>query len=402
MARSSPAASTDRPAAALATPALGRLFAALQGEGDTVRFVGGCVRDALLGRPVKDIDLATSAPPERVMHLLQRARLKAIPTGVAHGTVTAVLDHRPVEITTLRVDVETYGRHARVAFTADWAADAARRDFTMNAMYADLDGRLYDPVAGAKDARAGRIRFVGDPARRIEEDGLRILRFFRFHAWYGRGAPDRAGLAACRAARAMIKRLSGERVRNELLRLLQAPDPLPALTAMRGAGVLAVALPARASLARLPRLLRAERTFGAGDYIRRLAALLPADVVVRRQVADRLKLSNKDRDRLLALAAPGPRVRADTTEAALRRGVDRVGQDQMIDRALLAGLPAQATRIATIALPAFPLNGRDARALGLSQGKEIGEALAAVRAWWVRHDFRPDRAACLAALERRV
>ncbi|MEQ9639660.1 MAG: CCA tRNA nucleotidyltransferase [Alphaproteobacteria bacterium] len=377
------------------------LFGVLTADGETVRFVGGCVRDALLGRPVKDIDLATTAPPEKVMRLLKAGAIKALPTGLAHGTVTALVDHRPVEITTLRVDVETDGRHATVAFTDDWAADAGRRDFTMNALYADLDGRVFDPVGGLADARAGRVRFVGDADTRIEEDGLRSLRFFRFHAWYGKGEPDAAGLRACRRHRGMIAKLSGERIQHELLRLLAAPDPLPALRAMRVARVLAAVLPAGTSLDRLPRLLAAEPAAGGHDPIRRLAALLPAAAEARRSVAHRLRLSNKARDRLIALAARAPAVTARTGESALRQGVDRVGQPEMIDRALLAGLPDQAARIAAIDLPDFPLDGHDAHAVGIA-GPAVGAALAAVRGWWAARDFRPDRAACLAELRRRA
>lgn len=373
----------------------------LTAEGDGVRLVGGCVRDALLGREVKDIDVATTAPPEKVMRLLKAGGIKALPTGLAHGTVTAIIEHHPVEITTLRVDVETYGRHAKVAFTDDWAADASRRDFTMNALYADLDGHVFDPVGGLDDARAGHVRFVGDADKRIEEDGLRSLRFFRFHAWYGNGAPDADGMRACRRHRHMIANLSGERIQHELLRLLGAPDPLPALRAMRAATVLSAALPAKVSLDRLSRLVAAERAYGDADAIRRLSAILPADRDARQAVAERLRLSRKAGQRLISLIPRAPVVAASTGIEALRRGVHRVGQAEMIDRALLAGQPQQARRIIGIELPAFPLKGHDAHALGAA-GPRVGEVLDAVRGWWAARDFQPDRAACLAELARRV
>ena len=226
---------------------------ALQAEGAEVRFVGGCVRDALAGRPVKDIDLATADPPEKVISLLEQAGLKAVPTGIAHGTVTAVSDHHPYEVTTLRRDVETHGRHATVAFTDDWAADAARRDFTFNALSCRADGTLFDPYEGEADLRAGRVRFVGDARERIEEDYLRLLRFFRFHAHYGRGEPDRAGLAAAAALAPKLVRLSGERIRTEIFTLLKAPDPVPVLEVMARHRIFAAVLPDLGS----PSILRA-------------------------------------------------------------------------------------------------------------------------------------------------
>ncbi|MGF1609026.1 MAG: CCA tRNA nucleotidyltransferase, partial [Kiloniellales bacterium] len=260
---------------------------ALTAEGGEVRFVGGCVRDAVAGRPVKDIDIATADPPERVIALLEAAGLTAVPTGLAHGTVTAVSGGRPFEITTLRVDVETYGRHARVAFTDDWEADAARRDFTFNAMSCGLDGSLYDPFGGREDLTAGRVRFVGEAEARIREDYLRLLRFFRFQAHYGRAAPDPEGLAAARALAPRLESLSGERLRNELLRLLQAPEPVAVCRIMLASGVFAAFLPEARALERLAALIAVEpdgRLPGEElseneppDALRRLAALLATD-----------------------------------------------------------------------------------------------------------------------------
>src|SRR6185437_3989474 len=208
------------------------VLAALGAEGGTARFVGGCVRDTLLGRPIGDIDIATPLTPDRVLARLKAAGIKAVPTGLVHGTVTAVTPQRHLEITTLRRDVETDGRHARIAFTADWAADAARRDFTMNALYLDADGNLFDPMGGLADLRAGRVRFVGDAATRIREDVLRLLRFYRFHAQLGRGTADPTARAACHALAALLPSLSGERIAAETLKLLAAADPIPTLALM--------------------------------------------------------------------------------------------------------------------------------------------------------------------------
>ncbi len=238
------------------------LLKALGDAGIAARFVGGCVRDALLGRPIADVDLATPARPEAVVAALEKARIKVVPTGIAHGTVTAVVTSarppRHFEITTLRRDVETDGRRARVAFDADWAEDAARRDFTINALYLDPDGRIHDPVGGLADLKAHRVRFVGEPARRIAEDVLRVLRYYRFEARFGTGAGDAAARAACRDAASLLAGLSAERVAQELLRLLAVPDPVPALRMMAEDGVLAAILPEATRLDRLQCLLALE------------------------------------------------------------------------------------------------------------------------------------------------
>src|SRR5205807_2887022 len=230
--------------------------------GITARFVGGCVRDALLGRPIADVDLATPARPEEIIAALQKARIKVVPSGIEHGTVTAVFNSpappRHFEITTLRRDVETYGRRARVAFDADWAEDAARRDFTINAIYLDADGTLHDPVGGLADLEARRVRFVGEPARRIAEDVLRVLRYYRFEARFGTGDGNEAARAACRNAVPLLAGLSAERVAQELLRLLAVPDPVPALRMMAEDGVLAAILPEATRLDRLQHLVAVE------------------------------------------------------------------------------------------------------------------------------------------------
>ena len=380
-----------------ATPVL----AALGGSG---RFVGGCVRDALLGRKIGDVDIATPLLPEEVMRRLEAAGIKAVPTGLAHGTVTAVVPPRHVEITTLRRDIETYGRHARVAFTDDWAADAARRDFTMNALFLDAEGEVFDPLGGLADLRAGRVRFVGDASTRIREDVLRLLRFYRFHAHYGRGDADAAARAACRALAPLLPSLSGERVAAELLKLLRAADPVPTLRLMREDGVLAVLLPEATRLDRLAGLVALE---DAADAIRRLAALLERDAA---EVAERLKLSAAERDRLLALVVPGAPVDLAADEKTQRRLAYRRGIDLYRDQVLLAGaVTGAAERVRALLRLAetwrairFPLRGRDVTALGIPAGPEVGRLLAAIEAWWEADDFSADRPALLSELKRRV
>ncbi|MBI3453262.1 MAG: CCA tRNA nucleotidyltransferase [Rhodospirillales bacterium] len=390
------------------------VVAALAADGGRVRFVGGCVRDAILGRPIKDIDLATPDPPETVMRRLETAGIRAIPTGIAHGTVTAVVNGKHFEITTLRHDVETFGRRARVAFTDDWTADAARRDFTVNAISADPDGALHDPFNGRDDLAAGRIRFVGDAETRIREDVLRLLRFFRFQAWYGRGAPDAAALAAARKLAHLVPGLSGERVAGEMFKLVLAPDPAAALRLMAADGVLRHALPEATNIARLAALAGIDREGGRPDALRRLAALLPRDAGMAAALAGRLRLSNADRDRLMQLAVPAAAVYPGLDTRARRRALHRLGADIFRDLAFLAWAgraaggdlaPADADAFrALIAMaaawvpPVFPIKGRDALALGVPAGPRVGRLVAAVEGWWAENDFRPDRAACLAWL----
>ncbi|HEY4133748.1 MAG TPA: CCA tRNA nucleotidyltransferase [Alphaproteobacteria bacterium] len=403
-------------------PATRAVMAALAASGATARFVGGCVRDALLRRAVGDIDIATDAAPDAVIAALEKAKIRAIPTGLAHGTVTAVVadatgEKHQFEITTLRRDVETDGRHARVAFTDDWAADAARRDFTMNALFLDMDGRLYDPCGGLDDAKRGRVRFVGDPALRLEEDVLRLLRYFRFFAHYDRAPADAAALAACRAAAPQLPGLSGERVRQELLKLLAAPDPGPAVKLMAEAGAFAHLLPEATAVARLAALPALERREGARrDPLRRLAALIEVHAAGAEQVAARLRLSNMEKTRLTALAAPELPVMAGLSGGLLNRVLHRLGGPLMRDLALLAWADDAANGQADdqtaddqayVRLIAaadcwrprvFPLTGQDALAFGLPPGPAVGRALAAAEDWWIERGFAPDRDACLAYL----
>ena len=384
------------------------VVAAITAGGRPVRFVGGCVRDALAGRSVSDVDIATPEPPSRVLELLAAAKIKAVPTGLEHGTVTAIVDGRPFEITTLRRDVETDGRRAIVAFTDSWAEDAARRDFTINALSADPDGTVHDPFGGLADLAAGRVRFVGEAELRIREDVLRILRFFRFHAHYGKGDPDGPGFAACRKLAHLLPGLSGERVAAELRRLLAAPDPAATLERMRSAGILASILPEIAGLAQLVGL-QGLADPAARDPLLRLAAVLPADAAVARSVAERLRLSNDERTWLELLASPPAHVWPARGETALRRALHRLGPDLVRDLGLLAmargdidaGRPA-VQAAATWTPVTLPVRGQDALELGVPAGPRVGQLIAAAESWWEENDYRPDRAACLEKLKSLV
>jgi poly(A) polymerase len=392
-------------------PATRAVLDALSRAAIEVRFVGGCVRDALLERPaaeIADIDLATPARPDEILAALDQAGIKAVPTGIEHGTVTAVMPPRHYEITTLRRDVETFGRHARVAFGADWAEDAARRDFTINAIYLDPDGSLHDPVGGLADLDARRVRFVGDPATRIAEDVLRVLRYYRFEARFGAGTGDPAARAACRAAAPLLPNLSAERVAQELLRLLAVADPVPALRMMAEDGVLGTILPEASRLDRLSRLLGLEPLAAEGRKatLCRLAALVDVHASGMAAMAERLRLSNARRDRLTGLARPWP---LDPTGdlRAQRLALYRLGAERYRELALLqaadAGIdePRLAKLLALAAAwtpPKFPLAGRDVTALGIPPGPRVGQILAEVRRWWEERDFAPDRKAALAKL----
>ena len=376
---------------------------ALKAQGGDARFVGGAVRNALLKEPVGDIDIATPLVPDEVMHLLAAAGLGAVPTGIAHGTVTAVANGKPFEVTTLRRDVETFGRRAIVAFSTDWAEDAGRRDFTMNALYADEDGAVYDSVGGLRDLEARRVRFVGEPRTRIREDYLRILRLFRFHAWYGRGEIDHDAYDAAIAEKAGLKLLSGERVQNELLRLLAATDPIPALVSMERASILAEILPGSLQLVRLARLIAIKDANGReAQPVLRLAALLPDSPDTARSVASALKFSNADRDRLIDAATADARVDVTLAPKEARQLLYRLGRNCFRDQLLLrwAGSGAQPddpswrTLLSLSAQwrkPVFPLDGRDAMAAGFEEGPKLGETLREIEQVWIEGDFALDR-----------
>ena len=372
---------------ASATRAVMAALAAAGGP-DCARFVGGCVRNALIGAPIDDIDIATTLTPDAVVAALKAAGLRSVPTGIEHGTVTGLSEHQPFEITTLRRDVSTDGRRATVAFTTDWAEDAGRRDFRLNALYADADGVILDPTGqGFDDAMAGRIVFVGQPEGRIREDYLRILRFYRFYAWYGRGAPDAAAVAACAALAEGVEQLSAERVSKELLKLLAAPDPRPAVRLMAEAGVLGRVLPPT------DLTLFDAMTAVSPDPVLRLSALLPADPARTAEVARRLRLSNAQRDRLVE--AVGGEVALGLTEPQARAMIYRDGRQAFEDRVMRAwatgGEAEEARRLLALAQewarPSLPVGGRDLARLGLKPGPETGRLLKAFEAGWIADDF---------------
>lgn len=377
----------------LAAPGLARLWAALP----RARLVGGVVRDLLAGLAPADIDLATPDPPEMVVAALARAGIRFVPSGLDHGTLTALVDGRSFEVTSLRRDVATDGRHAVVAFGADFATDAARRDFTLNAMSMTREGAVFDAFGGVADLAAGRIRFVGEAGRRIEEDFLRALRFFRFQARFGREAADAAALAAITARVAGLARLSAERVWGEIKRILAAPDPRAAVAGMAETGVLAAVLPEATGRAAFDRLVASA---APADPLLRFSALCPAAGVL---LAARLRLSREERDALAALAGPAPDPGAE--DDALRRAREETPLAVLLGRAWRAddGTPAWGVlraRLATLPAPVFPLAGRDVLALGVAPGPAVGAMLHEVRRWWRAGGCRASREACLAELAR--
>lgn len=394
-------------AAWISAPATVKVMSALEAaRKGAARFVGGCVRNTLRGAPVDDIDIATQLTPEAVMNALRAAGIRAIPTGLEHGTVTGVCNSQPFEITTLRRDVETDGRRAVVAFTEDWAEDAARRDFRLNAIYADADGALTEFIPGGiADAEAGRVIFIGDPDERLREDYLRILRFFRFNAWYGAGI-DGDGLAACERQQHGLKKIAAERIWKELRKLLAAPDPAEAVMAMEDAGVLAEILP-NSSAGRLPSLVQIEAAIGEDtDAMQRFMALLPRRTRDVRQAADGLKLSNAECNRLLAWADAALMPPLGMRAAGLHAAIYRHGAEAVRDRAVVeaadSGDSAAIAEVLSVitgwTVPKFPIGGADALDLGLA-GPAVGQALAAVEDWWIAQDFAPDRAALLVRLK---
>lgn len=403
-----------------------RVLAALDAEGGYTRIVGGAVRDTLLGLPVQDVDLATRFLPEEVIRRLQAAKIKAIPTGIEHGTITAVSNHQPFEVTTLRRDVSTDGRRATVAFTEDWQEDAARRDFTINALFANpLTGEIFDYFGGLEDLEARRVRFIGQPLERIAEDHLRILRFFRFHARFGRGAPDAAGFEACVARANDLMALSRERIREEILRLLAVADPTPTVELMVRHGVLAPVLPEISAerVASLAALVRVERSLADVSPLRRLACLLPEEADLLDDIGRRLRLSNAQRKRLVAMAERRFHIPADQpqAEAAIyRQGAeaftDRMilklaGQVGEIDAAATPNAEAEAAAQGADSLlgvaahwaalaraytpPRLPLTGNDLMQLGVPKGPDIARTMGLVRERWIDAGFPQSRDAVL-------
>jgi poly(A) polymerase len=355
------------------------------------RFVGGSVRDTLLSLPVSDLDVATPLPPQRVMELLKAAHIRAVPTGIEHGTVTAVLPSGPVEVTTLRRDVSTDGRRATVAFTDDWREDAARRDFTMNALYADpATGEIFDYFGGKADLDARHVRFIGDPLQRIAEDHLRILRFFRFLARFGEIA-DPAGLEACTARARDLMALSRERIADELLKLLVTRDAVSVVVLMIERGIFVPVLPEIVSASRFAHLAAREAEAGAApSAIRRLASLLPADPAIADGIGARLKLSNLQRRRLVAAVVPA--------EGAPRILAYRAGAEAAFDRLLLSDRPlSEALEIRNWQPPRLPLTGGAIVARGIKAGPEVARLMKLIEEGWIAEGFPgEDRVAELA------
>lgn len=361
-----------------------RLLDALGADEGLTRYVGGAVRDDLLDLPVSDVDLATRLAPDEVVQRLEAARIKAVPTGIDHGTVTAVSDGHPYEITTLRRDVETFGRRATVAFTTDWEEDAARRDFTINALSADpRTGEIFDYFGGLDDLAARHVRFIGDALKRIAEDHLRILRYFRFHARFGAGEPDRAALEACTLRANDLMALSRERIADELLKLLALPDPSVTVGIMLDRGILKPVLPeiARERLPGLQNLIAAEQAAQIpADPLRRLAALLPRDPETAGGVAVRLKLSNKARKRLACAASED--LGATPEALAYRRGMECA-----VDRLLLASDANEAVRIAKWHPPRLPISGGALIERGLVEGPIVARTLRRIEERWLDAGF---------------
>ncbi|MBY0568287.1 MAG: CCA tRNA nucleotidyltransferase [Hyphomonadaceae bacterium] len=372
------------------------------------RFVGGCVRNTLMGREVDDIDIATQLTPDRVTEVAKAAGFAAHPTGIEHGTVTVVVNHKPFEVTTLRRDVSTDGRRATVAFTEAWEEDAERRDFRMNALYADASGEVHDPTGGGlDDARAGRVIFIGDAHTRLREDYLRILRFFRFNAWYAKGPLDPQGLHACADLVAGLDTLSVERVWKEVKKLLGAPDPRAAWEAMKAIEVRARALPEMANEARLDMLCTLEADLMLPvDPMTRVAASL-ADQESARALAQRLKLSNEERDRLVAALGDDVKITSYMSLREMRRAIYKLGNEAFRDRVMLAWAAsgndkAQAWRalVAHAQMwtpPKLPLTGDEVMAAGVSAGPKVGLVMREVEDWWIDADFPDDK---LSVIER--
>jgi tRNA nucleotidyltransferase/poly(A) polymerase len=382
--------------------ALAALLALLDRDGEEARVIGGAVRNTFLAEPPGDIDIATTATPEVVTARAEAAGFKAVPTGIDHGTVTVVVEGRPHEVTTLREDVETYGRHARVVFGRDWRRDAQRRDFTMNALSVARDGTLFDYVGGLDDLTARRVRFIGEPQQRIAEDYLRILRFFRFHAAYGEGAPDAAALAACIAARRELDTLSRERVRTEMLKLLVARNAAPVLTVMSESGLLLCVLAGVTLPVGLRRMIEIEASLAlAPDAIRRLGALALFTVEDAERLRERLRLANAEHERLLAMADRWWHISVETAEQDGRAALYRLGRTHFTDQVCLAwsraGLGIVDPRWHELArlpqrwsAPDFPLTAADMMARGVEKGPALGAALRAAEEVWIAADFPID------------
>lgn len=386
----------------LRAPALAKVFAALSAGGAEARIVGGAVRNAMINRPVKDVDIATTALPAEVMRLAADAGLGAYPTGIDHGTVTVVAEKRSFEVTTLRRDVETDGRHAVVTFTNSWEEDAARRDFTINALYCSADGIVYDFVGGLDDLRQRRVRFIGDAEARIREDYLRILRFFRFSAEYGKGQLDPAGLAAANALKEGLSLLSAERVRAEMLKLLAALNAVDVVNAMEKSGILQLVVRTRLEPDRFARFIAIEAALGEPpDALARLAALAVNNAEDAAFLGRELRLSNAEAERLTSASAGDPGIAPETSEAIAQAALYRLGADAFARAVRLAwaqsGAPCTDPRWRARALladrwkiPVMPFTGNDVLALGIQPGPKVGSILSAFERWWISENFPAD------------
>ena len=387
------------------------LLGLLNSQGEEARVVGGAVRNALLRLPVDELDIATTAVPDEVVRRVEGAGWKTVPTGIDHGTVTVLIGGRPFEVTTLRRDVETYGRKAKVVFGRDWVDDAERRDFTINALSLSVEGKVHDYVGGLADLATHRVRFIGDPAQRIAEDYLRILRFFRFHAWYGQGTPDPAGLDACIRARGGIETLSRERVRTELLKLMLAPHATPTLALMSETGLLGSVLGGVALLASFENMVKVEAAAGfEADAVRRLGALSVWVAEDGERLAQRLRLSNADAERLSALERWW-QISPAAGEHFARTLLYRLGAQHFVDQVLLAWSRSAAGAVhrewralaempQTWTAPEFPLRASDFIARGLAPGPALGAAMRSAETSWIAADFPADRAAIEAIADR--
>lgn len=379
-----------------------------QGETPKALFVGGCVRNMMLGLPVGDIDVATVWTPQEVTQRLEKAKIKVIPTGIDHGTVTAVSHGKTFEITTLRRDVATDGRRAVVAFTEDWIEDAQRRDFTMNTLLAGPDGSVYDPTgAGIDDLKAGRVIFVGDAAQRIREDYLRILRFFRFHAYYGRGELDAEALAACRAAAGKISTLSRERITQEFLKMLALPDPAQILDKMFDNKVLSDLPHKKYDPSVLTRLCKLQKKHSRPAFGSRLAVLAGLDAKYPPKMEKYLVLSNaqkKDLDETLSVIGKLDKI----SEKTIKQLIYKYNNEYTIQAVLLFSAANKKDYNDVVGslndwkAPRFPLNGEDVKKLGIKTGPEVGRLLKKTEEWWLKNDFTPDRAACQEKLKTLV
>ncbi len=393
-------------------PPLRAVFTALNRDDHEARIVGGALRNTLLGLPVGDIDFAVTAQPDEIMQLAEQAGLKPVPTGIDHGTITIVSDGVPFEVTTLREDVETHGRHATVTFTRDWAADAARRDFTINALYADAEGRVLDPLGGLPDLQARRVRFIGSARDRIREDYLRILRFFRFTAEYTSGPPDVDGLSACIQERRGLAKLSAERIRVELLRILVTRNPLHALQPMAETGLLISVLAGVVHLGHFERMAALEAQLGSeASPMRRLAALAVMKEEDALRLSERLRLSNAETARLAAMAAYAPVLSAGLDDKAARIALYRLGEKAFCDRVLVGWARSDAgasdrrwRRLYDLPgrwqPPTFPVKGRDLLSRGFAPGERLGHTLRALEDEWIRSDFALSRDELLQSLQR--